>query len=174
MIARVRLVARSAAMLADLGVPGAVDPMVFGAVTAPPRAGEPSGKRPRIAVFIPPVRGREDKARWEMLDWLRGQEAFLRVLYPGRLPSPHIANVDEHLAGIVGEWDGWWEDLDGLFFWGAEGRMRHTTASCSRRSTRGWRLSPTASETTRRSLSHAATARSSSMRRRRGNCVRIG
>ena len=123
-IARVRLVARSAAMLADLGVPGAVDPMVFGAVTGLPRAGERSGKRPRIAVFIPPVRGREDKARWEMLDWLRGQRAFLRVLYPGRLPSPHIANDDEHLAGIVGEWDGWWQGLDGLFFWGAEGRMR--------------------------------------------------
>ena len=124
MVSRVRLVARSAAVLADLGVPGAVDTMVFGAVKANPRAREHSWKRPRLAVFIAPVRSREERLRWEMLEWLRGQGAFLRVLYPGRLPSPHIANDDEHLAGIVGDWDDWWNGLDGLFFWGAEGRMR--------------------------------------------------
>ncbi len=121
---RVRLVARCPEMLADLGLPGAVDPMVFGAVRAGARPPAAQGRRERIGVFIPAVRDREDKLRWDMVEWLRAQGAFLRLLYPGPLPSRHIANEDEHLVSLVSEWDGWWQDLDGLFFWGAEGRMR--------------------------------------------------
>jgi hypothetical protein len=120
----VRLVARCPDVLSDLGLPGAIDPMVFGAVRAGSRPGALRRPRERIGVFIPPVREREDKLRWEMLEWLRAQGAFLRVLYPGRLPSRHIENDEEHLVSLVTEWDGWWQGLDALFFWGAEGRMR--------------------------------------------------
>ena len=114
-------------MLADLGLPGAVDPFLFGAVDrscTPSAPSVPRGVRRRIGVFIPPVRAHEDKLRWEMVEWLRAQGAYLRLLYPGRLPSLHIENEDEHLVSLVTEWDGWWHDLDTLFFWGAEGRMR--------------------------------------------------
>jgi hypothetical protein len=121
---RIRLVARCAEMLADLGLPGAVDPMVFGAVREGTRAPAPHGRRARIGVFIPAIKDREDRLRWEMVEWLRGQGAFLRLFYPGPLPSRHIENEDEHLVSLVSEWDAWWQDLDGLFFWGAEGRMR--------------------------------------------------
>jgi hypothetical protein len=120
---RVQLVARTPELLADLGLPGTVDSMVFDAVAARPRPAA-SATRPRIGVFIPPLRGREDKARWEMLEWLRSQALFLRLMYPGRLPSRHIEDQEEHLISLVTDWQDWWQDLDGLFFWGAEGRMR--------------------------------------------------
>jgi hypothetical protein len=120
---KLRLVARSAELLADLGLPGAVDPMVFGAADArrPSRAMTADA---RIGVFIPPLRGREDRARWQMLEWLRSRGQFLRLMYPSRLPSRHVADDDEHLISLVTDWQDWWRDLDALFFWGAEGRMR--------------------------------------------------
>jgi hypothetical protein len=58
------------------------------------------------------------------LEWLRSQSLFLRLMYPGRLPSLHIEDDEEHLISLVTDWQEWWHDLDGLFFWGAEGRMR--------------------------------------------------
>jgi hypothetical protein len=121
--ARVRFVARSAAVLEDFGLPGSVDPMLF---DEPQRGGRAqlSGRVPRIGVFIPAVRNREDEARWNMLEWLREQPAFLRVLYPGRLPSLHLANTGEHLIGLATQWTGWADSLDALFYWGAEGSMR--------------------------------------------------
>jgi SEC-C motif len=121
---RLRLVARSPEMLADLGLPGAVDPMVFGAVSGPVRRSRAATSRARIGVFIPSLRGREDKARWAMLEWLRARGQFLRLMYPGRLPSRHIEDDEEHLISLVTDWQDWWHDLDALFFWGAEGRMR--------------------------------------------------
>jgi hypothetical protein len=120
-VPRVRFVARSAALLEDLGLPGTVDPMLFDRVQ--PAPSRPRA-RPRVGVFIPSLRDREDAARWRMLEWLRAQPAFLRVLYPDRLPSPHVPNHDEHLIGLATQWDGWHDDLDALFFWGAEGQMR--------------------------------------------------
>jgi hypothetical protein len=122
-VARVCFVARCSAVLDDLGLPGAVDPMLFDTGL---RARRPTrrGSRPRIGVFIPALRDREDASRWRMLEWLRGQHAFLRVLYAGRLPSAHLPNEDEHLIGLATHWDGWHDDLDALFFWGAEGHMR--------------------------------------------------
>jgi len=121
---RLRLVARSSELLADLGLPGTVDTMLFDAVAARSRQPTRAAARLRIGVFIPPLRGREDKARWEMLEWLRLQSLFLRLMYPGRLPSRHIEDDEEHLVSLVTDWQDWWHDLDGLFFWGAEGRMR--------------------------------------------------
>lgn len=122
LVPRVRLVARSAEILADLGLPGVVDPLLG----APPGRSRPADSRPtpRLGVFIPPLREREDAERWAMLEWLRSRGIFLRVLYPGPLPSRHVADDEEHLVSLVTEWDGWWSDLDVLFFWGAEGRMR--------------------------------------------------
>ena len=120
---RVRFVARSAAVLEDFGLPGVVDTLLF----HPPqrRAGtRQRGALPRIGVFIPAVRKDDDAARWEMLEWLREQAVFLRVLYPGRLPSPHIANTREHLIGLATQWSGWADNLDALFYWGAEGSLR--------------------------------------------------
>ena len=73
---------------------------------------------------MPSLHGAEETLRWEMVEWLRARGAFLRILYPGRLPSPHIASEDEHLVSLVSEWTAWWRDLDVLFFWGADGRMR--------------------------------------------------
>ena len=121
---RIRLVARCPELLADLGLPGAVDPMVFGAVRATLARPRRRAARARIGVFIPAIREREDKLRWEMVEWLRMQGAFLRLLYPGTLPSRHIENEDEHLVSLVTEWDAWWHDLEALVYWGAEGRMR--------------------------------------------------
>jgi len=122
-VKRVRFVARAAAVLDELGLPGSVDAMLF---DARPRRRRPkrATARRRIGVFIPALRDREDAARWRMLEWLREQRSFLRVLYAGRLPSPHLPHVDEHLVGLATHWDGWHDDLDALFFWGAEGHMR--------------------------------------------------
>ncbi len=130
--ARLHFVARSAALLEDLGLPGSVDPMVFAApptpslplLPLPPAREHDRRRRPRIGVFIPALRNSEDSARWQTLEWLRGQDAFLRVLYAGRLPSPHIANADEHLVGLATDWEHCLDGLDGLFYWGAEGHMR--------------------------------------------------
>ena len=121
-VARVRLVARSAEVLADLGLPGAVDTLL-GAPTSRCSGTEPR-RRTRVGVFIPPLRDRQDAERWSMLEWLRTRGAFLRLLYPGPLPSRHIADDEEHLISLVSDWANWWEDLDLLFYWGAEGRMR--------------------------------------------------
>ena len=121
-LARIRLVARSVEILADLGLPGAVDPL-FGAPIAR-RDGTGPRLRPRIGVFIPPLRDRQDAERWSMLEWLRTRGAFLRLLYPGPLPSRHVADDEEHLVSLVSDWTNWWDDLDLLFYWGAEGRMR--------------------------------------------------
>ncbi|MEO8134553.1 MAG: SEC-C domain-containing protein [Betaproteobacteria bacterium] len=120
---RVRFVARRAALLEDLGLPGTVHPMVFGDPVPQRRHGS-RHTRPHIGVFIPALRDREDIERWNVLEWLRRQDAFLRVLYPGRLPSPHIPNADEHLLGLATSWADWTADLDALFYWGAEGHMR--------------------------------------------------
>lgn len=120
----VRVVARSAEVLADLGLPGAVDALLFGEASRGDGDGELEANSPRIGVFIPPLRDREDKARWDLLEWLRARGAFLRLLYPGPLPSRHVPDEDEHLISLVTEWDGWTRGLDALFFWGAEGRMR--------------------------------------------------
>jgi hypothetical protein len=123
-LARLRVVARSPELLADLGLPGAVDSMEFSAVAAHPARARPVTARRRIGVFIPPLRSRADKLRWDMLQWLRAQSLFLRLMYPGRLPSRHIEDDQEHLISLVTDWQDWWCGLDGLFFWGAEGRMR--------------------------------------------------
>ncbi len=120
---KLRLVARSAEMLADLGLPGAVDPMVFGAAEARRRP-RTVGARARIGVFAPSLRGREDGVRWQMLEWLRSSGQFLRLMYAGRLPSRHIEDDEEHLISLVTDWRDWWRDLDALFYWGGEGRMR--------------------------------------------------
>jgi hypothetical protein len=122
-VARVRFVARSAAVLEDFGLAGDVDPMLFDEPQRRKRPLQPA-RLPRIGVFIPAVRGYQDAARWNMLEWLREQPAFLRVLYAGRLPSPHLANTDEHLIGLATQWTGWADSLDALFYWGAEGSMR--------------------------------------------------
>lgn len=121
-LGRLRVVARCAEVLADLGLPGAVDTLLFDAPTR--GGGELRARSPRLGVFIPPLREREDKARWDLLEWLRTQGAFLRLLYPGQLPSRHVADEEEHLISLVTEWDGWTHGLDALVFWGAEGRMR--------------------------------------------------
>jgi hypothetical protein len=121
---RVRIVARCPGVLADLGLPGAVDPMVFDVGQAQLHGSPRRAARFRIGVFVPAIREREDALRWEMVEWLRAQDAFLRVLYAGTLPSRHIENENEHLVSLVTEWNAWWQDLDALFFWGAEGRMR--------------------------------------------------
>lgn len=118
---RVRFAARSAAVLDDLGLQGTVDPMLFDVRTRSPR---PDSARLRVGVFIPALGNREDAIRWAMLEWLRAQDIFLRVLYAGRLPSRHIANADEHLLGLVTDWPVWCDGLDALFYWGAGGHMR--------------------------------------------------
>jgi hypothetical protein len=122
-VGRVRFVARAATVLDELGLPGFVDAMLF---DARPRRHRPNRANPRsrIGVFIPALHDREDSERWRMLEWLRDQRSFLRVLYAGRLPNPHLPHVDEHLVGLATHWDGWQDDLDALFFWGAEGHMR--------------------------------------------------
>jgi hypothetical protein len=122
-LGRVRFVARCAALLDDLGLPGAVDAMLFDTRRRRHRRAR-VGARPRIGVFMPALGDFEDVARWRMLEWLRERRAFLRVLYAGRLPSPHLPDADEHLVGLATHWEGWHDDLDALFFWGAEGRMR--------------------------------------------------
>lgn len=122
-IARVRFVSRCAAVLDEIGLPGTVDAMLFDTRPRRPLRMR-GGTRPRIGVFIPALRDREDAARWGMLEWLREQSAFLRVLYAGRLPNLHLPSADEHLVGLATHWDGWHDDLDALFFWGAEGHMR--------------------------------------------------
>ena len=38
--------------------------------------------------------------------------------------SRHVADDEEHLVSLVSDWTNWWDDLDLLFYWGAEGRMR--------------------------------------------------
>lgn len=122
-IARIRFVARSAVVLDDLGLAGTVDPMLFYANV---RARGPArrGARLRLGVFIPALGGAEDEARWQMLEWLRERGPFLRLLYAGRLPSRHLPNADEHLLALATDWTGWHDDLDALFYWGAEGHMR--------------------------------------------------
>jgi hypothetical protein len=119
---RIHFVARSADVLEDLGLPGDVDPMLFDE-QRPARA-HPHGGRLRVGVFIPALRDHEDAERWRMLEWLRGRSLFLRVLYAGRLPSPHRASLDEHLVGLATQWSDWTDSLDALFYWGAEGHMR--------------------------------------------------
>jgi hypothetical protein len=121
---RLHFVARSPELLTDFGLPGTVDTMVFETAAARSRPPARSAARLRIGAFIPSLRNREDKERWDTLEWLRSQSLFLRLMYPGRLPSRHIEDDEEHLMSLVTDWHDWWHDLDGLFFWGAEGRMR--------------------------------------------------
>ena len=61
-----------------------------------------------------------------MLEWLRTRGAFLRLLYPGFVARRHVADDEEHLVSLVSDWTNWWDDLDLLFYWGAEGRMRQS------------------------------------------------
>lgn len=119
---RVRFVARSAALLDDLGLPGCVDRLVF--ADPPSTIAARRSQQPRVGVFLPPVRGPDDARRWEILEWIRSRGVFRRILYPGRLPSRHVADDEEHLVGLATEWDGWSDGLDALFYWGAEGRLR--------------------------------------------------
>jgi len=122
-LSRLRLVARSAEVLADLGLPGVVDTQLF--LPPSPVVGVvPRARSPRIGVFVPAMRDREDGARWKMIEWLRSTGAFLRLLYPGRLPSRHVPDDEEHLISLIDEWDEWSAGLDALFFWGGEGRLR--------------------------------------------------
>jgi len=121
-LARLRIVARSAGVLDESGVPGVVHPMLFDD-RRPARTVRGDG-RLRLGVFLPALREPEDVARWDLLEWLRREDAYLRVLYPGRLPSRHNANDAEDLVGLATEWEGWDEGLDALFYWGGEGHWR--------------------------------------------------
>lgn len=121
-LARLRLVARTEETLAQWGLRGIVDPFLLCGQPTLDKNPVPTG-RPRFGVFIQPRGGYRDRERWEMLNWLRAQGIFIRILYPGRLPSRHIADDEEHLVSLVTDWDdSWAADLDALFFWGTEGR----------------------------------------------------
>jgi hypothetical protein len=121
---KIGLVARSRALLQEYGVDGIVDPWLFA-----PQAARPSprvaGSRVRAGVFLPPTFSHADDRRWALLEWMRRQDFFLRVLYYGALPSRHVASADEHLVSLVSDWnDGWCNDLDLLLYWSLDGRMR--------------------------------------------------
>lgn len=121
-LARLRLVARTEETLAQWGLRGIVDPFLLCGRPTLGKNPVPTG-RPRFGVFIQASGGYRDRERWEMLTWLRAQGIFIRILYPGRLPSRHIADDEEHLVSLVSDWDdSWTTDLEALFFWGTEGR----------------------------------------------------
>jgi hypothetical protein len=132
---RLRFAARSRAVLDECGLPGVVDPLLFDDAELPhpgvrgdlsPRAAAlpRDTQRLRLAIFMPALRDNRDRERWALVEGLRVQPTFIRLLHPGQLPSPHRANVDEHLVGLASEWDGWWEGLDALLYWGVEGALR--------------------------------------------------
>ncbi|CAG0982660.1 hypothetical protein BURK2_01935 [Burkholderiales bacterium] len=121
-LAKLRFAARSQEVLSDLGLAGIADPDLL----TEPRPGKHARRfsaKPRIGVFLMPLGGRNDLPRWDLLAWLRTQNVFIRLLYPRPLPSPHLANEDEHLVSLVTDWqDNWCTDLDALVYWGAEQR----------------------------------------------------
>ena len=121
--AKLRFVARADSTLAFFGLSGIVDPWLLG---SRPTAAKPERSSVlRVGVFIPPTRGPQDKERWAMLEWLRQKGLFLSIAYPGPLPSAHVANSEEHLRSLVTDWtDDWYSEIDLLFYWGADGRMR--------------------------------------------------
>jgi hypothetical protein len=119
---RLRIVTRSPEALDELGLPGTYDSMVFDGVRVSDRRANEA--RQRVGVFLPAARDGHDGERWEVLEWLRQQKQFLRLLYPGRIPSPHVPFEEEHLVSLATDWDEWWRDLDALVFWGAGGRQR--------------------------------------------------
>lgn len=122
-LARLHLAARSCDVLDHLGVGGHVDPFLLGGPPAPSQRRGLARGRMRVGVFILAVGGSADKERHAMLEWLREQDVFMRILYPGRLPSRHVADEREHLVGLDVDWDrDWAHDLDALFYWGGEGR----------------------------------------------------
>lgn len=119
---RLRLVARTPLILREYGLPGAIDDQVF--ESPPAERFDSSTSARRMGVFIPAEKNATDKDRWNLLEWLRTQGTFVRLLYPGALPSRHIANESEHLLGLATDWDTWIDGLDSLFYWGIEGRTR--------------------------------------------------
>lgn len=122
-LSRLRLAARSLDALDHLGVGGHVDPFLLGGPPAVSKRHRTGRGRMRVGVFILAVGGSADRERHEILEWLRDQEIFIRILYPGRLPSRHVADEWEHLVGLDVDWrPGWADDLDALFYWGGEGR----------------------------------------------------
>lgn len=122
-LTRLRIVARTECVLSQLGLRGIVDPFLLGGESAVPADRAGAGARVRLGVFIMPLGGARDRERWRTLEWLRSQDLFIRILYPGALPSRHIPNDEEHLISLATEWNNdWCADLHGLFFWGAEGR----------------------------------------------------
>jgi hypothetical protein len=121
--ATVHMVARDAEILRHLGIAGDVDPLLGCAAPLRTEPLDAGARRPRCAVFMMPLGGTRDHERFALLEWLRTQGCFLRILYPGRLPSRHVADESEHLVGLASDWaDEWTADLDALIYWGGGGR----------------------------------------------------